>query len=97
MFSNLQGIYKVFTVFDKVLLNQCQTVSKTFYLNRLFGSFVMLLHTGFVWKVNSTGDIPYTEMSVDLQSNLYEIEKVHDFCMSSDIIVYLLCWYKYVC
>ena len=36
------------------------------YLNRLFWSFVMLLHTGFVGEVNSTGDIPNTEMSIDL-------------------------------
>ena len=37
------------------------------YLNRLFWSFVMLLHTEFVAEVNSTGDISYTEMSVVLQ------------------------------
>ena len=38
----------------------------------------MLLHTGFVGEVNSTGDIPYTEMSVDLQPDLYRMGKVCD-------------------
>ena len=37
----------------------------------------MLLHTGFVGKVNS-GDIRCTEMPVDLQPDLYEMGKVHD-------------------
>ena len=38
----------------------------------------MLLHTGFFGEVNSTGDIPYTEMSIDLQPDMYGMEKVHD-------------------
>ena len=38
----------------------------------------MLLHTGFIGEVNSTGDIPYTGMSVDLQPDLYGTGKVHD-------------------
>ena len=42
--SNLKSIYNIFTVFDKVSLNQCQAVSKTLfcsmvYLNRLFKKF----------------------------------------------------------
>ena len=63
MLSNSKSIYNVFTVFNKVPLNQCQAVFKTLfcsivYLNRLFLSSVMLLHTGFVGEVNSKGDIP---------------------------------------
>ena len=65
------------------------------HLNRLFWSFVMLLHTGFVGEVNSTGDIPCNEMSVDLQPDLYGMGKSM-ICMPSAIIVYFLCWYKYV-
>ena len=38
----------------------------------------MMLHIGFVGEVNSTGDIPYTGMSVDPQSDLYGTGKVRD-------------------
>ena len=55
-----------------------------------------LLHTGFVEGVNSTGDIPYTEMPVDLQSDLYGMGKVHDLHVECYIIVYFLYWYMSV-
>ena len=81
--SNLKSIYNVFTVFNRVPLNQCQTVSKTLfcsmvYLNRLFLKFCDVVAPWICWEVNSTGDIPYTEMSVHLQSDLYGMGKVHD-------------------
>ena len=57
----------------------------------------MLLHTGFVGDVNSTGDIPNTEMSVDLQPDLYGMGKVHDLHVECYNCVYFLRWYKYVC
>ena len=84
MLSNTKRVYNVFTVFNKVPLNQCQAVFKILfclmvYLNRLFEeSFVILLHTGLVGEVNSIGDIPCTEMSADLQPDLYEMGNVHD-------------------
>ena len=52
-----------------------------------------MLHTGLVGGVNSTDDIPYSEMPVDLQPDLYGMEKSM-ICMSSAIIVYFPCWYK---
>ena len=51
----------------------------------------MLLHTGFVGEVDSTGDIPYTEMPVEL--DLYGMEKGHDLhvkcynCVFSVLII----------
>ena len=44
----------------------------------LFLSFVTLLHTAFVGEVNSTGDTSCTEMSVDLQPDLYGKGEVYD-------------------
>ena len=51
----------------------------------------MLLHTEFVGEVNSTGDIPYTEMPVDLQPDLYGMGKVHDLHVECyNCVFYLL-------
>ena len=52
--SNSKNIYNVFTVFNKVPLNQCQAVFKTLfcsmvYLNRLFLKFCDVVAHWICW------------------------------------------------